>query len=50
MQTIKVILNERGQLDTILSDDEVNLEVLRHGKDDNKIDEFESILDVVDYE
>lgn len=50
MQTIKIILNSNGQLDSVLSDDEVNLEILRHGKDDNKIDECEATLDVVDFE
>jgi hypothetical protein len=49
MDTIKIILNEKGQLDTILSDGEPNIQVLQRGKNDSKIDEFESILDVVDY-
>jgi hypothetical protein len=50
MTTIKVILNDKGQLDSILADDEINIQVLKHGRDDNAIDECEAILDVVDFE
>ncbi len=48
MDTIKIILNEKGQLDCILSDGEASIAVLQHGKDDNQIDQFESLLDVVE--
>jgi hypothetical protein len=48
MEIIKIILNSSGQLETILSEGETNIEVLQRGKDDTKIDEFESILDVVE--
>ena len=48
MQTIKIILTEDGQLDSVLSDDEVNLEVLTRGIQDNEIDAAEISLDVVD--
>ena len=48
MSTIKIILNEKGQLDSVLSDDEINIEVLKRGKNDTAIDEYESILDVVE--
>ena len=50
MEIVKLILNTNGQLETVLADGEINLEVLQRGKQDDKIDEFESILDVVDYE
>lgn len=49
MDTIKIILNEKGQLESILSDCEPNIEVLKRGKNDNKIDEYEALLDVVEF-
>lgn len=48
MDTIKIILNEQGQLETVLTDGETNIQVLKRGQDDSKIDEFEAVLDVAD--
>jgi len=48
MEILKIILNEDGKLDSVLSEGEVNVEVLRRGANDAKIDEFESILDSVE--
>jgi hypothetical protein len=48
METTIIILNEKGQLDSILTDSESNIKVLKRGKDDDKIDQYEASLDVVD--
>ena len=50
MDTIKIILNEKGQLDSVLTDGELNIEVLQRGKNDSQIDKFEAILDIVELE
>ena len=50
MDTIKIIVDSRGKLESILTDGETNIQVLKRGRDDDAIDESESILDVVDFE
>lgn len=50
MDTIKIILDERGRLDSVLSDGESNIQVLKRGVNDDAIDEFEATLDVVELE
>jgi hypothetical protein len=48
MQTIFVVLSESGRLDAIHSNDEIQVKVLRKGRDDAKIDEVESTYDEVE--
>jgi hypothetical protein len=50
MDTIKLVIDNQGQLESILTDGETNIQVLKRGRDDNAIDEFEAILDIVDFE
>ena len=48
MTQITVILNEDGKFETVLSDSEVNLKVLRRGTDDNDIDVAETVLEAIE--
>jgi hypothetical protein len=50
MDTIKLVIDNQGRLESILTDGETNIQVLKRGRDDNSIDEFEAILDIVDFE
>jgi len=49
MELIKIIITENGQIDSVLSEGEINLEILKRGRDDVKIDEFETILESIDF-
>lgn len=48
MDTIKIIIDEKGKLESVLADGETNIQVLKRGVNDDAIDEFEAILDVVE--
>lgn len=50
MDTIKIIVDEKGKLQSILTDSEINIQVLKRGKDDAAIDEVEAALEEVDFE
>ena len=50
MDTIKIIVDSKGKLESVLTDGETNIQVLQRGVDDNKIDEFEAVLDTVELE
>lgn len=48
MQNVIIILNEDGTFESVLTDSEMNVKVLRKGKDDVKIEEAESIFEQVE--
>ena len=49
MENIYIILNEDGTLDTVNSNTEIEVKVLRKGQDDKKIDEVESLYETVEF-
>ena len=48
MEIIKIILLENGQLESVLSEGEINVEILKRGIHDTQIDKYETILESVD--
>lgn len=47
MTKVAIIIDTTGRYEAVYSNDEINLEVLRRGSDDNKIDSLGSDLEEI---
>lgn len=50
MENLKIILNEKGQLESLLSNSELDIQILKRGLNDIEIDEAEATLDIIEFD